>query len=172
MNMSVSKCRQNFHVEVEAAINKQINLELHASYIYLSMATHFGRDDVALPGLEKFYLESSHEERDHAEMFIKYQLSRGGRVVFANIERPTKEEWSTALEAMEYALNLEKEVNDSLLKLHQLGSNHSDPHLTDFLEGKFLDEQVESINKLSHFTTKLKRVGDGLGVYEFDKELQ
>ncbi len=29
--------RQNFHDEVEAGINKQINMELNASYVYLSM---------------------------------------------------------------------------------------------------------------------------------------
>lgn len=29
--------RQNFTDEVEAAINKQINIELYASYVYLSM---------------------------------------------------------------------------------------------------------------------------------------
>lgn len=45
-----SKVRQNFHGEVEAGINKQINLELTASYVYLSMAAYFDRDDVALQG--------------------------------------------------------------------------------------------------------------------------
>lgn len=32
--------RQNFHVDCENAINKQINMELHASYVYLSMVSH------------------------------------------------------------------------------------------------------------------------------------
>lgn len=32
-----SQVRQNFHEDCEAAINKQINLELYASYVYLSM---------------------------------------------------------------------------------------------------------------------------------------
>lgn len=35
--MSVSIIRQNFHEEVEAKINMQINMELRASYIYQSM---------------------------------------------------------------------------------------------------------------------------------------
>ena len=29
--------RQNYHEESEAAINKQINMELYASYVYQSM---------------------------------------------------------------------------------------------------------------------------------------
>jgi hypothetical protein len=32
-----SSIRQNFHEEVEAAINRQINMELRASYVYMSM---------------------------------------------------------------------------------------------------------------------------------------
>lgn len=37
-NMS-SQVRQNFHQDCEAAINRQINLELYASYVYLSMVS-------------------------------------------------------------------------------------------------------------------------------------
>ena len=33
----MSLCRQNYHEECEVGINKQINLELYASYVYLSM---------------------------------------------------------------------------------------------------------------------------------------
>ena len=35
----MSVIRQNFHEECEALINKQINMELYASYVYLSMVT-------------------------------------------------------------------------------------------------------------------------------------
>jgi ferritin heavy chain len=31
--------RQNFHEEIEAGINKQINMELSASYVYQSMVS-------------------------------------------------------------------------------------------------------------------------------------
>jgi ferritin heavy chain len=37
----MSKVRQNFHSEVEAAINRQINMELRASYVYQSMVISF-----------------------------------------------------------------------------------------------------------------------------------
>lgn len=42
--------------------------------------------------------------------------------------------------------------------------------MTDFLEGEFLGEQVESIKQLSDYATMLRRVGPGLGEYQFDKE--
>lgn len=35
----VSQVRQNFHQESEAGVNKQINLELYASYVYLQMVS-------------------------------------------------------------------------------------------------------------------------------------
>lgn len=60
----------------------------------------------------------------------------------------------------------------SLLDLHKMGSKHNDVHLCDYLEGHFLKEQVESINKLAKHHTNLVRVGDGLGVFLFDKELR
>ena len=33
----VSQVRQNYHVETEEDVNKQINMELYAMYTYLSM---------------------------------------------------------------------------------------------------------------------------------------
>merc|ERR1711928_143271 len=71
-----SRCRQNYHEECEAAINKQINMELFASYSYTALASHFARDDVHLKGFAKFFKESSNEERDHAGKFMSYQSLR------------------------------------------------------------------------------------------------
>ena len=34
--------RQNYSVDVENGINSQINMELTASYVYLSMVSSFG----------------------------------------------------------------------------------------------------------------------------------
>jgi ferritin heavy chain len=39
----------------------------------------------------------------------------------------------------------------------------------DFIEGNFLNQQIESIKILSTYINTLKRVGEGLGEYEFDK---
>jgi hypothetical protein len=40
----------NYHEDNEGLINRQINLELYASYVYTAMAHHFDRSDVALKG--------------------------------------------------------------------------------------------------------------------------
>lgn len=43
--------------------------------------------------------------------------------------------------------------------------------MTDFLEGEYLKEQVESINEIAKYITMLKRVGPGLGEHQFDREV-
>jgi len=170
--MSVSQCRQNYHAESEAGINRQINMELYASYCYQSMAFYFDRDDVALPGFAKFFKESSKEEREHAEKLMEFQNKRGGRIVLQDIKKPDRDEWGTGLDAMQVTLGLEKSVNQSLLDLHKVADNHGDAQMTDFLEGNFLQEQVEAIKQIGGYITNLKRVGSGLGEYQFDRELQ
>ncbi|MCL4141115.1 UNVERIFIED_CONTAM: hypothetical protein GTU68_066698 [Idotea baltica] len=167
-----SQIRQNYHEDCEALINKQINMELYASYVYLSMSSYFDRDDVALPGVQKFFTKASSEERDHAMKFMKYQSSRGGKVVLQAIEAPAMQEWGNALNSLEAALTLEKEVNQSLLDLHGKASSRNDPHLSKFLEDEFLDEQVEAIKELGDYISQLKRAGpSGFGEYVFDRDL-
>uniref|UniRef100_A0A8C8Y6Q8 Ferritin n=1 Tax=Panthera leo TaxID=9689 RepID=A0A8C8Y6Q8_PANLE len=84
-----SQVRQNYHPECEAAINSQINLELYASYVYLSMAFYFDRDDVALENFSKFFLRQSHEESQHAEKLMQLQNQRGGRIRLRDIMNGT-----------------------------------------------------------------------------------
>jgi len=168
--MSVSQCRQNFHNESEAGINRQIAMELYASYTYQSMAMYFDRDDVALPGFAKFFSKSSEEEREHAEKFMKYQNKRGGQILLQDIKKPDRDEWGTGLDAMTVALTLEKNVNQSLLDLHKIASNHEDAQMCDFLETEYLEEQVKAIKEIGDHITQLKRVGPGMGEYLYDKE--
>uniref|UniRef100_A0A8C5R2Q0 Ferritin n=1 Tax=Leptobrachium leishanense TaxID=445787 RepID=A0A8C5R2Q0_9ANUR len=167
-----SQVRQNFHSDCEAAINRMVNLELYASYVYLSMSYYFDRDDVALENVAKFFREQSHEEREHAEKFMKYQNKRGGRIVLQDLKKPERDEWINTLEAMQAALQLEKTVNQALLDLHQLASERNDPQLCDFLESEYLDEQVKAMKQLGDYITNLKRLGvpqNGMGEYLFDK---
>merc|ERR1719206_242240 len=81
----MSKIRQNYHEECEALINKQINMEFYASYVYLSMSSFFNRDDQALHGFASFFKKSSNEEREHGMKLMEYQTKRGGKVVFQDI---------------------------------------------------------------------------------------
>ncbi|XP_043540757.1 ferritin heavy chain, oocyte isoform-like [Chiloscyllium plagiosum] len=140
-------------------------------YLHLQ-SSYFDRDDVALRHFAEFFKEQSHEEREHAEKLMAFQNKRGGRVLLQDVKKPELDEWGNGLEAMQRALQMEKDVNQSLLDLHKLSSDHTDPHLCDFLERHYLDEQVEMIKKLGDHITNLKRLGapeNGLGEYLFDR---
>ncbi|XP_078387081.1 ferritin heavy chain A-like [Cetorhinus maximus] len=167
-----SQVRQNYHLDCEDDVNKQINLELYSSYVYLSMSFYFDRDDVALHHFVEFFKEQSREEREHAEKLMKFQNKRGGRIILEDVKKPEQDEWGKGLEAIHRALQMEKDVNQSLLDLHKLSSGNTDPHLCDFLETHYLDEQVKLIKKFGDHITNLKRLGareNGMGEYLFDK---
>jgi ferritin heavy chain len=171
----MSRARQNFHEKAEEGLNNQINAEFQASYVYLALHAYFARDDVALPGLAKFFLKSSHEEREHAEKLMNYLITRGGRLQLKEIKAPETEfddpEKGDALNAVEKALALEKAINVSLLTLHKIAEEAGDPQMCDFIEGEFLKEQVESIKTLSDYVAQLRRVGKGHGTWAWDHEL-
>ena len=140
---AATSIRQNFDSSVEAELNKQINRELHASYVYAAMGCYFSRHDVAFAGFSRWFFRNGEEERDHSRVLMDYVISRGGKVTLKDVERPRKMEWPRGpAEAVTDALKMEKEINEALIGLHRVASDHADPHLTDFIEEKFLTEQV------------------------------
>ncbi|KAK7817931.1 hypothetical protein U0070_005574 [Myodes glareolus] len=46
-----SQVGQNYSTEVEAAVNRLVNLQLWASYTYLLLDYYFDQDDVVLEGI-------------------------------------------------------------------------------------------------------------------------
>uniref|UniRef100_A0A8C6AWT1 Ferritin n=1 Tax=Monodon monoceros TaxID=40151 RepID=A0A8C6AWT1_MONMO len=141
---SPSQVRQSYHQGSEAAINLQINPELYAAYVYLSMSYYFDRDDVALKNFAKYFLPQSCEEREHAENLMKLQNQRGGRIFLRDIKKPDRDDWENGL--------------NSLLELHQLATEKNGPHLCDFIE-THLNEQVKSIKELGDHVTNLRTMG-------------
>ncbi|KAF9162788.1 fts3-like protein [Actinomortierella ambigua] len=167
----MSLVKQNFSSACEEAINHQISQELQAAQVYRSLGAWAGHVNQALPGLEKFFKESAEEETEHAQKLIDYQNRRGGRVVLQTLQAP-ENDWSSAKNAIESTLQLEKDVNKSLLNLHKIAEENNDPQLCDFVESEYLNEQVEAIKKIGDLVTQLNRVGgDGLGLYLWDQEL-
>jgi len=162
--------RQNYHEESEAGVNKQINLELYASYVYMSMAYYFDNTSVALPGAHKYFKKASDEEREHAQKLMKFQNQRGGTIVLQDIKRPENDCWGTLKDAVCSALALEKKVNQALLDLHKVADKHGDAQMCDWIETHYLTEQVEAIKELGDHMTQLARVGPGLGEYTYDRE--
>ncbi|KAI5176610.1 Ferritin Light Chain [Manis pentadactyla] len=89
-----------------------------------------------------------------------------------NGNRGNDDEWGKTLDAMEATMILEKNLNQALLDLHALGSERSDPHLCDFLENHFLDEEVKLIKKMGDHLTNLHKLAGPqavLGEYLFER---
>nr|KAF6268619.1 hypothetical protein mMyoMyo1_005355 [Myotis myotis] len=152
-----SQIRQNYSTEVEAAVNRLANLHLRASYTYLSLGYYFDRDDVALEGVGHFFRELAEKKREGAEHLLKLQNKRGGRILFQDVQKPSQDEWGKT---------------QALLDLHALGSTRVDPHLCDFLENHFLDEEVKLIKKMGDHLTNIRRLAGpqaGLGEYLFER---
>merc|ERR1719402_888855 len=84
------------------------------------MAFYYERDDVALPGFAKYFKKSAQEESEHAQKFMAFQNKRGGRIVLKDIKKPERDEWGTGLDGMKAALELEKQVNQSIIDLSAL----------------------------------------------------
>ncbi|KAF9430508.1 hypothetical protein BGZ94_006454 [Podila epigama] len=167
----MSLAKQNFSNVVEDAINLQISMELTAAQTYLAIAAYLGGDSLALPGLEKFFKEQAEEEREHAQSLINYQNQRGGKVILQTVPAP-EFEWRSAKNAVESALQLEKDVNKSLLRIESLAEEQHDAEFVMQVRSKFLKEQTHSIEDISKLITQLNRVGgDALGLYLFDQTM-
>merc|ERR1712210_48177 len=93
--MAVSKIRQNYHEDCEALINKQINMEFYASYVYLSMSSWFNRDDQALHGFAGHFKTESGEERAHG-MKLMGTRPRGAEELSSRTS-PSQPPWSGEL---------------------------------------------------------------------------
>ncbi|CAM5131258.1 unnamed protein product [Natator depressus] len=103
---------------------------------------------------------------------LGFQNGRGGRILLQAIQKPEQDEWGNGAAAMDFALKLEKTINQALLDLHKVATSHADPHMCDFLETHYLDEEVKLLKKLGDHVTNLRRVGAaevGLGEYLFDR---
>lgn len=72
---------------------------------------------------------------------------------------------------MELALSLEKLNFQKLRDLHDVAAAANDAEMCDFIEGELLRDQVESVKQVAEYVSQLRRVGKGLGVFEFDKYL-
>ena len=137
-------CRQNWSIESEKELNKQISREYEASLSYHVLSNYFNRDDIGLHKLVEYFNKASLEEREHANKLMDYQNLRGGIVEIhgikpaqVNLEKP-----NDIIDAFKIALKMEKDINQHLLDLHKVAERENDPQFCDYLEGEFLKEQV------------------------------
>lgn len=152
-----------------AALNQQINEEYYSSYLYQAMVAYF--EDNHLDGCAHWMRLQAQEEHDHALKIFDYVISRGGRVVLAEVKAPPKD-WASAQSAFEAALAHEKIMTTNIAKLADLAQAEND-HATNNLMQWYVTEQVEEEANVDDILSKLKMVGgDGAGLFLIDRELK
>jgi len=173
-------CRlDNWAEKCQDAVNKQINLEYWASYQYDYMWSYFDKSDVGLSNIATYFKKAGDEEREHAHKLMEYQNLRGGNVVLTDINNMSLDYLNTPsnknslLISFEKALEMEQVVYKSLLEVHQVASEENDPQFADFLEGTYLNEQVEALNQITKYISQLRIIGqNGHGIWNFDQNLK
>ncbi|MEZ3520031.1 MAG: ferritin [Muribaculaceae bacterium] len=154
--------------KIQDAINAQINAELWSAYLYLAMGMHFESEGRA--GIANWFRIQFKEEQAHAEIFINYLNSRGGRVVLKPIDA-VPESWESPLAAFEATLAHEQKVTALINNLYALAEAEHDYATRGKLDW-FVSEQVEEEETATNFIKRLKLIGnDGLALYMLDQEL-
>ena len=154
--------------KIQDALNAQINAEFWSAYLYLSMGMHFEAEGHA--GIANWFRIQFKEEQAHAEIFINYLLSRGGRVELKAIDAvPTS--WESPLAAYLDTLAHEEKVTSLINNLYALAESEHDYATRGKLDW-FIAEQVEEEETAQGLFARLKLIGDnGLALYMLDQEL-
>lgn len=153
---------------VQDALNEQVKHELYAAYLYLSMMNWFEAE--ALPGFAHWMRHQAEEELAHAMKIVDFINDRGGRVELEAIEKPPVS-FGTPLEAMEAALEHEREVTGRIDDLYELARSEGD-HPAEVMLQWFVTEQVEEEKSAGDIVDQLHRAdGSGGALMVLDQRL-
>lgn len=154
--------------KMQDALNAQINAEMQAFYIYLSISAYFEAQN--LPGFAAWMKHHSDEELGHAMRIYHFINQRRGRVLLKALSDP-RTDWTSTLAAFEDALKHEQHVTQLINKLVDLSLEEHDHATQSFLKW-FVDEQVEEELIVDNVIQDLKRIGDfAPGIFMLDREL-
>ncbi|OBS73402.1 hypothetical protein A6R68_12010 [Neotoma lepida] len=172
MATSLPQMEPHYLSESNAAINSQIQLQLYAAYIYLSMAFFCNQDEVGLVHFALFFLCQSQKWMERTEKLFHLLTERHGSLALGRIANQDGYNWFDGFMAMDFAFHLEKMLNQSLLHLYDLAKSKGDVYLSNFVKHHFLQQQVEILKEIGGYLTNLIQLGapqSSLAEYIFDK---
>lgn len=153
---------------IQDGLNEQINAELYASHLYLSMAAYC--EWTNLTGFAHWFNKQSKEEMSHAIKLFNFVNDREGRVVLRGLPQPPTE-FQSVLHVMECALDHEREVSRSYQRLYDRAVQEDDRATQVHLQW-FISEQVEEEKEASLIVQQLKMFGDkGEALFLMDQKL-
>lgn len=144
------------NINIQDAMNKQIQMELTSAYAYLALSAYFEEQNFG--GFAKWMRIQANEELEHAMKFFDYIHDRGGRVSLYTIEQPTVT-ISSPLQGFEKALSHERKVSASINAIYAQAVKEGDFASQSFLNW-FVDEQVEEEKNAEQAVAWLQMAGD------------
>jgi ferritin len=154
--------------KIEAALNRQIDLEGYSSMYYLAMASWC--EVKGYNGVAKFLYHHSDEERMHMLKLFHYINDRGGHALVPGLESPPKD-FKDIHEIFEIVLSHEIKVSNEINALVELCIQEKDYTTHNFLQW-YVTEQIEEETLARNILDKLALIGeDKGGMYLFDRDL-
>jgi ferritin len=153
---------------MEAAMNRQMMMEMESSYTYLAMSARC--ENLSLPGFSAWFRAQSSEEWVHAMKFYDWILDHDNTATLDALPAP-KTDFDSPLQAFEAALEQEQAVTKSINEIYHLSGEEKDFGSQSFLNW-FVTEQVEEEKAVRDILDWLRRIGDsGYGLFLMDREL-
>jgi len=137
-------------------MNVQINKELYSGYLYLSVAAHFERENLA--GFAHWMELQAEEELEHGMKFFKFLNEIGEKVSLDTIDKP-EVDFGNPTEIFEMVLKHEQYVTSRINLLYKLALELNDYPTQMFLQW-FVNEQVEEEKNATEILETLKIIGD------------
>lgn len=150
------------------AINQQIGLEGHASFLYLSMASWC--DSEGLEGCAEFMHRQSAEEREHM-LKLYYYLSEVDAHALTPAIHQVPHTFDSIQDMFKQVYAHEQKVTASINKLMDVAKSENDHTTMTFLQW-YIEEQREEENLMRTILDKIRLIGNGpQSLYFIDNEI-
>lgn len=154
--------------KIEAALNRQIDLEGFSSMYYLAMGSW--AEVKGYKGVALFLYHHSDEERMHMLKLFRYINDRGGHAIVPPFAAPQKD-FKNIREIFDIVHSHEIKVSNEINALVELCIQEKDYTTHNFLQW-YVTEQIEEESLAREIIDKLNLIGeDKGGMYLFDRDL-
>ncbi|CAL8100927.1 unnamed protein product [Calicophoron daubneyi] len=175
----MQSAKLNFPSESEQVITQTILLTQNASLTYDLLAATSAGEEVSMPGFCKFFRLCSLRTRKMSERWINWLVMRGGKLQISEINPlyPAGDILQQGIEKLlSYALETEKKLEQQMRYVHQVARSKGDLATAEFIENKFLPQQIYVIRMMVNFVNGLRvsqnaYIYDRTTVMEFTKKI-
>lgn len=154
--------------EMQERLNKQLNNEFYAFYLYLSMSAYC--TNISYDGFARWFSLQSDEERGHAMRIYRYLLDQDAPIKLLPIDQPPSD-FKSLVDVIEQTLANEQKVTKQICELASFAQKDNDFATATFLQW-FITEQIEEESLVRNVLDQIKRIqNSNEGLMILDREL-